>query len=239
LFHDGPLTLLSHDRIKQQDLCRGTGLTPQYCRAAYTPSEAMDVLEDFTARGLAAVAKINGGSGGCGVELVPPGLPHPRRAERLEVMLESADRKYGGGAAETAWPLRFFEFTPSTGYRLADGEHLWDLRLMCLIRPGEVSVRPVDLRLCPAPFDPSDPRRDSIVCNTTGRPPTVEFMRCPLASRPDAGGPEFEAVGMTRDGLSRLLRAAAEWCGRAMAEIPSHEGGRGGLADPVRERLRV
>lgn len=212
IFHEGRAAVLGHDKGVQQELARGTKITPlAWCEAANFQC-ALDALDWFADRDLVAFAKMNAGSGGSGVQVFTPDLSDAAREARLDQLIESARRKYGPAADETLYPIRVFEFAKARPYPLHDHEHLWDLRVQALVSPGRIDVRACVIRLCPAPFDGSY-AWDSVVSNITGRDPAqaMRFMRVPGAERRSMPGTVLQSLGMTEDDMQGVLAGCAQW----------------------------
>jgi hypothetical protein len=111
---------------------------------------------------------MNGGSGGTGIGFLPPNADAISIRSGLDELVADAEKKYAGNFKQTIFPFRLFEFARSSGYRLDDGDHLWDVRLHCLIWPDRIVVEPCILRLCPAPFDGLTYSREAVVNNLSG-----------------------------------------------------------------------
>jgi hypothetical protein len=215
--HEGLLTWLTHDRAAQQEVCDGTGIIPQECVLAHRIEDAVEIASYFARRQKHAFGKINGGSGSSGVAFFPARIDPTAARNVVENMIRHACSIYGKDAELTLWPIRFFEATFSTGYKMNGHEHLWDMRFMCLIRPECVQVMPCDMRLCPAPFDENSLSREAVIANTTGREPTVDFMRCPLAVHSNLNELEMHHAGVSDQIFELMCAAAANWCERALA----------------------
>lgn len=210
IFHDGSLVHVINNKARQQGVAEGTGISPLYCEEASSIEVGIDVVQRFHARGLVAVGKISAGSGGAGISFFPLGQVAAAIESGLADMVASATQHYGSQAARTAFPLRFFEFARSTDYLLRDGPHLWDLRVLCLVSPASIEVTPCLMRICPAPFDGSTYSREAVVSNLTGRPASLEFVRSAM----DATA--LRAAGIDAANLTRMLRACAAWCEKAI-----------------------
>ena len=90
------------------------------------------------------VLKPSDTSGGTGVHVVVPEMSDEAIAGRLDALLADCLAKYGENVEATIYPLGGFEFVRSTGYPMADGEHLWDLRFAVLFEPGTLPVAPAE-----------------------------------------------------------------------------------------------
>ena len=116
--------------------------------------------------------KPNGGSGGAGVHVVVPEMNDAQIRARVDAVVRDCVAKYGDNAEAHAFPIRGFEFVRSTGFPLADGEHLWDLRIALLFEPG---ARAASSRSrCGSRRTPFDRRkfhldRDQWISNVSGR----------------------------------------------------------------------
>jgi hypothetical protein len=168
-------------------------------------------------RGNALVFKMNGGSGGAGIEFLPPWLTESEIEVRWDALVAGAVEKYGRTVEQTLYPVRIFEFARSTGYKVAGREHLWDLRVQCLIAPGSVEVAPAVIRLCPQPFDERVFARDSVISNLTGREASLRYMRSPWEAADSGAGTTLEYCGFTHRIYEHLIQAVVAWCEQAMA----------------------
>lgn len=213
-FHEGQCTPLVHDKGTQQEVAAGTGITPLDWEEGWSLAECAEIVKGFHARGQVAVAKMNAGSGGAGIEIIPPS----RNADTfpiLQALTESARQKYGGEFLKTVFPIRIFEFARSTGFLLGGRAHLWDMRVQCLVYPGRVEVTPCVIRLCPEPFDEGSYARDCVVSNRTGRTPSMAFIRSALDQS------ALRAAGLGDADLALLLESCAKWCEAAWARYSS------------------
>jgi hypothetical protein len=138
--------------------------------------------------------------------------------------------KYGPNSEAALFPLRGFEFVRSTGYPLAGGQHLWDLRLGVLFEPGLVRVFPVSMRVTPKAFDPEAFHLDheQWVSNVSGR-----SSYCLLSGMDDAA---LAAIGMTPAMLDRVLAASARWVDKAW-DADARGGMAGGVFEDACEQL--
>ena len=216
VFHDGQLVSLIHDKGAQQDVAFGTGIAPLRWRECNDIAECIIAVADMQALGLASVAKMNAGSGGAGVEFFGPRCGAGEVKAGLNRLVDAATGKYGDHIDKSIWPLRVFEFAQSTGYPLADGLHLWDLRVMGLIRPGSVDLTFCGIRVCPEPFISGHFEKNSVLSNTTGRRPDLSTTRSPLV---EYGMPtaHLTAGGVNGQILDRIIDASAKWCEAAWA----------------------
>lgn len=216
-FHEGKLVPLIHDKSAQQRVADGTGIVPLRHAAGHTRAECLAEATRLRNGGNALVLKMNGGSGGAGIEFLPPWLSDSEVEVRWDELVASAAKKYGAAVEQTLYPVRIFEFTRSTGYEVAGRSHLWDLRIQCLVTPGAVEVAPSVVRLCPEPFDECVFARGSVVSNLTGRPASLDFMRSSWQPADNGIGTTLESCGFTSSIYDRLLSACVAWCERAMA----------------------
>ena len=199
-FHEGHCTPIVHDKALQQGLAEGTEITPLMYREVKNREGWLEALGWFRDRQIASVAKMNGGSGGAGIDIIAPDMTKGACVATLDNILDSSRRKYGESADATVFPVRIFEFAQARSYVMDGKPHLWDLRLQCLVSPGRVDIRPCVVRLCPEPFDGSF-SWNSCVSNLTGRDPcsAMRFMRTPNDV-------------MDESELRRVMRGCGEWC---------------------------
>lgn len=221
-FHEGKLTPLIHDKSAQQRMADGTGIVPLRHADCYSRAECIAQTLRLHRGGNALVLKMNGGSGGAGIEFVPPWSTEPEIELRWDELVASAIKKYGPSVEQTLYPVRIFEFARSTGFQVAGRPHLWDLRVQCLIAPGTVDVAPAVVRLCPEPFDEHIFSRNSLISNLTGREASLRFMRSPWEPSESGAGTTLECCGFTPVIYEKLLHASVAWCERAMA-LSRHE----------------
>lgn len=215
-FHEGTASALAHDKGFQQDLARGTSIKPLAWREAVNFECALEALDWFADRGMVAMAKMNAGSGGAGIQPFTPDLSRGTRAQSLDKLVHSARDKHGPAADETLYPIRIFEFAKAKPYPLHGREHLWDLRVQALVSPGQIDVRACVVRLCPAPFDGTY-NWDSVVSNLTGRDPgqAMQFMRAPGAQRRSMPGTVLQGLGLTENDMQGVLDGCAQWAAAA------------------------
>jgi hypothetical protein len=218
-YHENICTPLIHDKGKQQDVGRGTGITPLAHEIANNEDECVQVIKRFHARRQVAVGKMNAGSGGTGIEFFPPNVSDDETGIRLQNLFDTAKEKYGDDYLKTIFPIRFFQFARSTNYELYGQNHLWDLRFQCLIYPGYTEVTPCVIRLCPKPFDDINYDWDSVVSNLSGRPPETlgRFMRSPAARRRSQDRTVLEAIGLSKEKLNYIANCCASWSESAWA----------------------
>ena len=199
-FHEGHCTPIVHDKALQQSLTEGTGITPLMYREVYTRERWPEAIGWFREKQMACVAKMNSGSGGAGIDIITPDMPNEDCVATLDSIIDSSRKKYGPKADATVFPVRIFEFAQARPYVMDGKSHLWDLRLQCLVSPGQVDIRPCVVRLCREPFDGSF-SWDSCVSNLTGRDPcnALQYMRTP------------DDV-MDESELRRVMQGCGEWC---------------------------
>jgi len=204
VFHAWRLVHVFHDKALQQRLLEGTGIAPLRHFEAWTIDETLRRAKAMLAGG-AVVLKPNGASGGAGVHVVVPGMRDEEIVARIAAVVTDCVDKYGDNAEAVLFPIRGFEFVSSTPYPMADGGHLWDLRIAVLFAPGVAQVFPISIRVAPAPFDEATFHldRDQWVSNVSGREGTL------LASGMDDAA--LTAVGMTPDKLDDVFEACVEW----------------------------
>jgi len=95
LFHEGKLLWLAHDKSAQQDIAVGTGVTPIRHAAAMSREECLEVVKAFHREGLAAVLKMNAGSGGTGIRFCPPWFDDNAISKEIDQLVLEASEKYG------------------------------------------------------------------------------------------------------------------------------------------------
>jgi len=218
------LTPIIHDKALQQRLLRGTGIRPQRHFEATTLADAIaktrGALEHH-----AVVLKPNGTSGGAGVHVIVPGMSDEQIRARIDALMSDCRNKYGANVEQMIWPLRGFEFIPSTGYPMPDGGHLWDLRIAVQFEPGRAFAYPVSIRFAPKPFDAASfhDDRDQWISNVSGRQSTH------LKSGMD--DEVLAAVGLTPARIEAALNASVTWTLKAW----DHSVRNGGFKDTVYE----
>ena len=224
VFHDGPFAPIIHDKGAQQDIAAGTGLEPVRWQNCWSADDVVRAVRSFGERGLASVIKPNATSGGTGIEFFGPSSDEADIRGTLCRLLRAVRAKYGAGAAKSLWPIRVFEFVQSTSYPVAGAGHLWDLRVTCLISPGEVEMTLTGLRICPEPFRHGEYTRATTCSNTTGRVPSLERLYSPLA---DAGAPTavLAAAGVDAERFEQMLDGCASWCEAAWHFATDKGGG--------------
>lgn len=215
-YHEGRLVPLIHDKSAQQVVADGTGIRSLVHADCDSPETCFACIQKFQKAELTAVLKMNAGSGGSGIEFVTPRLSKADIRQSWNRLLQSATIKYGQAVEETMFPVRVSEFTQSTPYRIGYSDHLWDLRVQCLISPGFIDVAPAVVRLCPEPFEQAAFSRNSVVSNLSGRTPSTQFMRSPWDVADDGSSNVLEACGIHGEIYNRLINACAAWCLNAL-----------------------
>jgi hypothetical protein len=218
--HGGRLTETIHDKGLQQSLLRGTGIRPLGYFEAPTIEAAVLQTQAMLER-CPVVLKPNAGSGGAGIRVAVAGMSDAAIEALLISAIEDCRAKYGEHVERMIFPWRGFEFVRSTGYPMADGGHVWDLRIGVLFEPGSAQVFPVSIRIAPEPFDERSfhRTRDQWVSNVGGRQVTL------LKSGMDDEA--LAAVGMTEEKLDRAMRGSLAWTLKAW-DAASRDGGVGG-----------
>jgi hypothetical protein len=228
VLHAWRLTETFHDKGLQQELLRGTGISPLRYFEARSLDEACVETHRLLTLG-PVVLKPSSASGGTGVHVVVPQMDGSEIRARVEAVVDDCVNKYGTNAESTVFPIRGFEFVRSTGYPMMDGDHLWDLRIAVLFEPGKALVFPVSLRVAPEPFDPDTfhDHRDQWLSNVSGRHVTL------LKSGMDELALSF--VGLTKERLTHLFHACVVWTMKAW-DLSVRDGGtRGGVYEDVCE----
>lgn len=220
VFHAWRLVHLVHEKGRQQDLLQGTGIE----RLSYFEADSLEAAR-VRARALLTqgpvVLKPNGASGGTGVHVVTPGMSDAELDARARAVIGDCVAKYGDNAEAAAFPIRGFPFVRSTGYPMADGAHLWDLRIAVQFEPGRAHVYPVSMRIAPRPFDAASFHldRDQWISNVSGRRETL------LKSGMDDAA--LGTVGMTPEVLERAFGACVRWTMKAW-DAAARDGGPAG-----------
>jgi hypothetical protein len=221
-FHAWRLARLFHDKARQQALLRGTGIEPLRCFVASTRDEAVERARGMLVDG-PCVLKPSAASGGVGVHALVPGMTTDEIAARVDAVIADYVAKYGPNAEAVVFPIGGFEFARSTGYPMADGAHLWDLRIAVLFESGTAWAFPVSMRMAPLPFDPRSYwlDRDQWVSNVSGRRSTL------LKSGLDDDA--LAAVGFDDEMLDRVVTASVKWTTNAW-DASTRDGGDGRTA---------
>ena len=211
VFHDGFLAPLMHDKSEQQILAKGTGFAPIRHFDAMAVDEVVASVQSLQQDGSPAVIKPNATSGGAGIHFFGLDSTDAEIRKKLNQQVQEVMAKYGPEAEKSMWPIRVFEFAQSTGYPVGNGRHLWDMRISCLITPGEVEMTVCGMRLCREPFVRGKYDRASACSNTTGRAPSTDYLRAPLA---ESGGPTelLKSAGVDDQSFERILDACTAWC---------------------------
>ncbi len=228
VFHAWRLLDTVRDKGVQQELLRGTGLRPLRWFEAGSKAEALAGARAMLSSG-PVVLKPNAASGGAGVHVVVAAMTDGEIAARIDTLLRDCLSKYGENADATALPIRGFEFVRSTGYPMATGGHLWDLRIAVLFEPGRAWVYPVSMRLSPVPFDPGSFHldRDQWISNVSGRPVTL------LKSGLDDAA--LQAVGLDPARLEAAMAACVKWTLKAWDAAARGGGPRGAVFEDLAE----
>lgn len=223
VLHGWRLLPAIQDKALQQILFRGTGIRPLRHFVAATASEAVDRARRMLEAG-PVVLKPNATSGGAGVHVLVPGAAEDAVRAKVDELVEDCRMKYGDNSESFLFPIRGFEFVRSTGFRMEEGDHLWDLRIGLSLEPGRIQAYPVSLRFTPKPFDPERFHldRDMWISNVSGRQSSL------LKSGMDEE--VLAAVGMSMDGLGRVMDECTKWAMKAW-----DSSARGGGVEPVYE----
>jgi hypothetical protein len=220
--HGGRLTEAIHDKGLQQLLLKRTGIRPLDYFEAPTAEGALRQTQAMLERG-AVVLKPNAGSGGAGIRVAVPGMSDAEIEMLIASVVEDCRAKYGEHVERMVFPLRGFEFVRSTNYPMADGGHVWDLRIGVLFEPGRAQVFPVSIRVAPDPFDEQTfhRSRDQWISNVGGRQVTL------LKSGMDDEA--LAAVGMTPEKLDLAMRASLTWTLKAWDAATRDGGAKGSV----------
>lgn len=220
VLHGWKLADLIHDKARQQELFANTGIRPLACFSSGSVEDAVAQTRAMLRYG-PVVIKPSNTSGGAGVDVVVAKMTDAEIALRFEAMLDECRAKYGDNANAMVFPLCGFEFVRSTGYRMEDGEHLWDLRIAVQFEPGKAFAYPVSLRLTPEPFDAGTfaNNRRQWISNVSGRRETL------LRSGMDDA--VMHEVGLTDEAMDKALRACVQWTQKAW-DCASRDGGKSG-----------
>ena len=220
VFHGWKLADLIHDKARQQELFANTGIRPLACFASGSVDKAVARTPDLLGQG-PVVIKPSNTSGGAGVDVVTAQMSDAEIRARFERMLDECRAKYGENANRMVFPLSGFEFVRSTGYRMDDGDHLWDLRIAVQFEPGKAFAFPVSLRLTPEPFDAATfvENRRQWISNVSGRRETL------LRSGMDDA--VLREVGCIDEVMDKVMRACVMWTQKAW-DCASRDGGKSG-----------
>lgn len=215
VFHEGRRGVaIAMNKDLQQMLAAGTGLTPLRHAVVAEWHEAQQEIHRWHGEGRTVVAKISSGSQGVGIDFFPP-HQGARVQAGLDGMRVGALLTYGDEADRTALPIQLFEFAESTPYMLADGGHLWDVRVEVHVEPGRTTMIPATMRVCPAPFDPHTFDRAGVVSNLSGRRAGLEYVRVPFRAHP-SGVTELEWAGIDDRRFEAAMAACGSWSERAL-----------------------
>jgi len=222
VLHGGRLVEAIHDKGLQQALLKHTGIRPLDYFEAASPDSALRQTRSMLERG-AVVLKPNAGSGGAGIRVAVPGMSDAEIQTLIAAVIEDCRAKYGDNIERMVFPLRGFEFVRSTDYPMADGGHVWDLRIGVLFEPGRAQVFPVSLRIAPDPFDEQSfhRARDQWVSNVGGRQVTL------LKSGMD--DTVLNAVGLTQEKLDHAMQASLTWTLKAWDAAGRDGGSKGSV----------
>lgn len=204
VLHDGRLCSIVHDKGLQQKLCESTGIRPLRFAVADDPDEFRQRVAEFHADGLDSVAKMNSGSGGCGIEVFPADLDGGEVETRMKAMIGGAVEKYGDEIGRTMWPVRLFEFARSRPLIIEGHEYAWDMRFPALQRRGQVTVYPAVIRRAPEPF--SIASREGWVTNLSGRRRSMANVYSALDET------VLAAAGIDVTVVEDLTACVARWC---------------------------
>ncbi|MFN0063739.1 MAG: hypothetical protein ACKVPX_14630 [Myxococcaceae bacterium] len=215
VFHESHCAGLVHDKCVQQQLATGTGFVPLRWARAFSRDECVKVLGAFRADGMAAIVKMRAGSGSAGIAVLGPVHGQDVVASRLDELFETAERKYGPAVRETMFPLEVFQFVRSTPFEMEGREHLWYMRVECLINTGYVDVKPCIIRVCPEPFDDKTYHRAGVISTLRGRTDAIRFMLSPVALLKDRNLSVLDTVRVNPEVHKRLIQSCAKWCQNA------------------------
>lgn len=220
VFHEGPLSVLGHDKCIQQDLCIGTGFTPLRYEVAPTMDAAASVIAKFCATLGGAVFKPMGTSGGTAVRCFDSKVTLDEIRWALDAASAELATKYGHGWESTCLPGQVFEFCDAMPADTAWGPARWDLRMMALVRPDRITVCPLSARVCPAPIGPRI-TQDNAVVNITSRRTDGRRILTPteLCERVGTGPDLLEHMATAVDQLTR--NAIAHYCFSAPGGRPA------------------
>jgi hypothetical protein len=168
IFQEQGCTSLIHDKSLQQECAVTTGIVPVRFRNATDVEMCYTVLKQYSLQNKIAVAKMNAGSGGAGIDFFEPNLSSVQIEEKLIKLVDNVRQKYSSDADRTMFPIRFFEFVKAKPLIIKNAPHLWDMRLQVLVYPEKMEIRPCVVRACPAPFDGSY-AKPTVVNNLSGR----------------------------------------------------------------------
>jgi hypothetical protein len=220
VLHAWRLAGLFHDKAMQQKLMENTGIRPLRHFAAMSREAAARLTREMLSHG-PIVLKPAETSGGAGVSVIVPEASDAEIDAVIETLIAECRTKYGDNAEANVFPIGGFEFVRSTGYPMADGDHLWDLRIALLFEPGKAQAFPVSFRFAPRAFDPATFHRDrdQWVSNVSGRRETL------LKSGMD--DEVFAKVGLDDALIEKAMQACVKWTMKAWDQSV-RGGGAGG-----------
>ena len=206
VFHDGLMLYTANNKNTQQLNTAGSGIERIFSQEVWSIDNLFESIRDFHRQGRVAVAKINAGSGGTGIEFFPPDDGDLIVNKKISSLIRSSTDTYSKNAVLTFLPIRLFEFVESTPFTLDSMEHLWDIRIQCLIYPNYTEILPCLIRICPAPFNRKSFNRDSVVSNLTGRTPSLKFIRSALNID------TLKQLNLDYESLMKICVASAKYC---------------------------
>jgi hypothetical protein len=166
--HEGTsVAAIGFDKVRQQELCVGTKLSPVAAIRPDRRSALVACARELAAAYGGAVIKPDAASGGTSVLMVDPADTSRDVETLLEAGMEKMRRKYGEGWESTC-ALAAYEFVDPVPACTPRGPTRWDLRFEVLVEPTRVRITPLSARLCPEPVG----RRlsaSSAIANRTGR----------------------------------------------------------------------
>jgi hypothetical protein len=229
VMHAWRLASLIHDKGLQQDLLANTGIRPLRHFSADSREDAAQKGRAMLAHG-PVVLKPSNTSGGAGVVVIVPEMTDAEINAAIDALFEQCRIKYGDNADAMIFPIRGFEFVRSTGYPMAGGGHLWDLRVAVLFEPGRASAYPVSFRFAPQPFDPARFHldRDLWISNISGRRET--FLRSGMDDE------VLAKVGLSDALMDEALSACVRWTMKAW-DHSARNGVGGSVYEDSREEL--
>jgi hypothetical protein len=235
VFHEGARGVtVALDKIEQQRAADHSGLTPLRSARCPTWEETVAQVRSWHQLGITAVAKIANGSQGIGIAFLPPS-ESTFVEEAVSKMRQEALLAYGENADATALPVGLFEFAASTRYSMRDGPHLWDIRVECHVSPGNTTLIPDSMRICPGIFDQSKFTREAVLSNLSGRGVGLTFVRTPFASH-DADRIELEWANVADSKFTTAMESLARWCEHTLGEeFSAKENRMGGKHEPERD----
>ncbi len=204
VLHAWKLAGIFHDKGLQQRLFDGTGVRPLRHFSAGSRDEAIARASAMLENG-PVVLKPSDTSGGTGVQVVVPGMGDDAIAARFDDLLAECRTKYGDNIEAAIYPIGGFEFVRSTGYPMADGEHLWDLRFALMFEPGRAFAYPVSLRFAARAFDPATFHLD--------RGQWISNVGANREALLKSGMDDvvLGAVGMTPERIEEAMEASLRW----------------------------